>query len=272
MLLMQFDIHHESNIGRPLHFKLENHIKAIEGLIVSDEIEMALKLCDMLPAWHRDNYPKEITDLKKRLYQNLYDCFEYAEDPGLDQGWDKEFLIKQGKSDYFYPRGNLLRQKIRALNDNGLWPWVFEASPSTGALALAMKDEGLKFWYCGKNLNAKLTDKVKEWLSEIWSEPPPPGALTASPNIFVCFETLEHTYRQEDIKQSYYKLGIDFDYVFLSVPYGCLFGGLPDYNRKLGHIRGYTTKDFTDLAQSFFPEFKTWEYYKHHSQVLVGSK
>jgi hypothetical protein len=265
-----FDVTKPENIGKPLYFNLETHIASVVQLICSDELELAFKLMDMLPAWwmEPENYPHELKEMKKMLYRQMYSPFDYAEDPGIEDNWDKEYLTKQGLSQYFYPRGDLLAAEIKKLNDIGKTPWLFECSPSTGSMALGFIAKGLKFKYNGKNLNEKLTDKVKGWLEDVWQECPDINQET----IFISYECLEHSAREEDIKHIYYKLGIEFDQIFVSVPYGCLFGGLSDWStRRLGHVRGYSTGSFIKLVNSFWPEFN-WQYYKAHSQILVGKR
>lgn len=266
-----FDKNDPANLGRPEFFSLDDHIKAVEGLIKSDEIEMAFKLLDMVPAWHRENYPKELTEIKKTLWQNLYSPMTYVNDAD-EAAYTYQQVVEQVNSGYCYPRLDLLKQLVLNLNAKGECPWIFELSTSHGPIPVGLKEGGAQFEFFAKNFNQGALHKVREWLGPgIWTDTIPypwPGQKS----IFVNFESLEHAHREEDVRDDYYKLGIPFDFIFLSVPYGCLGHGLPNWaTRRLGHLRGYTKKEFCDLAQSFFSGY-SWELTVSHSLVLVGKK
>lgn len=267
-LKTEFDIQQEKFIGRPYYWDLDTHIKSIIQMICADEIETALEMCDKIPAWYRENYPTKLTEIKNTLWKNLYDSYEYSNESAIEPGWTPNDALKQYQSGYFYPRANILKTEIKRYNEQGIKPWVCELSPSHGAMILGLLHDGCEFTYYAQNLNAKATDVLKEWLPrEVWRVEP-----IHQPTILVCYESLEHSYRERDIEQAAKKIGHNWDMIFLSVPYGCLFGGLPNWNsRKLGHVRGYTTKDFQELCQKFFPGYE-WEYFKSHSQVMVGRK
>lgn len=263
-----FDVTKPENIGRPLYWDLQAHIRAIECMIMADEIEIAFDMCDRVPAWYRDNYPKELTDIKKTLWKNLYDSYEYSNESAVDIGWGIEDAIEQYKGGYFFPRADILKEELKNFNAKGIKPWICELSPSNGAMIIGLIHDNCEFTYYGQNLNAKATDLLKSWLPNgTWRTSP-----ISQPKILVCFESLEHTYREKDIQYAAQKLGHDWDQIYLSVPYGCLFGGLHNWDtRKLGHVRGYTTNDFIKLANEFFPGYE-WTYVKSHSQVLKGVK
>lgn len=271
----QFDESLPSNMGRSLYFNLDKHIEAVEQLIRSDEIMMAINMVSQVPAWHRDDAESQhkIQNIKATLYKQLYDTFEYASD--IDEAsMTREYAESQFFSSYGYPRAEILLTEVNKWNKAGKTPWVFELSTSHGLLPLGLAKANAKFTFFAKNLNQAALVKVKEWLADYWSDFPVVGTdpKETQPTIFVCCEALEHMYREEDLEQSYYKLGIDFDVIVLSTPYGTLGGGLENWQtRRLGHIRTYTKKDFIQLADKFFPN-RSWELAHSHSMVLTGRK
>lgn len=266
-ILDEFDLSDPKNLGRPFYFDLKLYIAAVEMMICSDEIERAFWMLDNPPAWWRENYPKELQDIKDTLYKNLYDQYQYAADED-EAGWSKEDVVQQFTSGYCFPRGEVLRDMIAHYNHEGKTPWVCELSPSHGPIPVGLQSLGLKFNFFGKNLNHAALVKLKEWLKEIWLDSPVDG----QPKVFVCCESLEHAFDEESLYRSYSKLGIDFDEIVLSVPYGCMSGGLPNWHsRQIGHIRAYTTSDILALANRFFPGYK-WKMYKHISMVLHGQR
>lgn len=264
---LAFDQSDLKNLGRPLHFDIDIYCKAVEGMICADEIELAIKMIDNPPAWYRENPHPELVRMKKILMENLYDVYSYAWDPD-EAGWDKASVMEQAGSAYTYPRLDLLCELVKGLTRV---PWVCELSTSHGVMPLGLVKAGLRFTFYAKNLNAAALDKARAWLFEsgiMWSEAP----TLEQPTVFVFTEALEHSFREEDLLYAYNKLGIDFDHVLLSVPYGCLGGGLPYWRtRRLGHVRGYTKNEFLSLAQRFFPQ-RRWTMSVHNSLVLIGSK
>jgi hypothetical protein len=267
---LEFDITKPENIGRPYYWHLDVHIKAVIQMIQADEIQIALEMLDKIPGYYRDNYPKELNEIKRILYRQMYDQFDYANDEG-EAGWKKEDVIAQCLTDYTFPRANILAEEIKNLNTGGLVPWICELSASHGWLPIGFSERRYQFTYFAKNLNAKALDKIKEWLKQdkdIWRDSPPECA----PKILVFYEALEHMNTPSDFTQAAHKLGHEFDQIYLSTPKYTLWGGLPDWStRRIGHVRTWTTSEFGEFARTSFPGF-TWTLYDHHSMVLVGKR
>lgn len=263
-----FDRNDPNNLGRPLYWDLQKHIEAVEQMLRADELILGLEMCDKIPAWYRENYPKELYELKRKLFKNLYDIYTYAADPE-EAGWTKEAAELQFGSAYTYPRAEILREIVARYNQQGEIPWICEFSTSHGLLPLGLQREGHKFNFFGKNLNHQALVKLKGWLNEgVWSDSPKDGQA----KVFVFCEALEHAMREKDLYDSYMKLGIEFDEILLSVPNGTLGGGLPNWDsRPLGHVRTYNAKEFLRLADEFFPGY-SWKLYKSVSLVLHGFK
>jgi hypothetical protein len=270
MALIPFDKTDPKNIGRPEFFDWDAYIATIDSYMFADEIETALWLINHPPAWYREkeNYPEQLKELKRTIYKNLYSPIDYATDEA-EAGWTKEAAENQWLSPYTTPRAEILMQIMQQLNQDGKTPWIGELSTSHGNLPLGLAKHGVKFNFYAQNLNQKALDKIISWLPDgIWKEAPDKDQY----KIFVFTEALEHVYREEDLLQMYTKMDIDFDMIFMSTPYGCLWHGLNHWkDRRLGHVRGYTREEFCSLAQKFFPGY-IWQYYFHHSQVLVGTK
>ncbi len=252
-----------SEIGRPLFFSLEDHIKAVEGLIKSDELMLAMEMCDrVLPSYYRANMPKELRDIKLKLYRRIYDNVEYAND-WEEAACTREFGEAQADNGYQFPRLNILEALIKELPTP---PWIFEVGMSHGNLPLSLIKHGFKFGYHGVALNSKITEKVKSWISN-WQEFP----NQTQNKILYCSEVLEHASRMEDVVHSAYKIGVDFDTILLSVPLNTLGGGLEDWNRRLGHVRCLNELEFVDFASKHWPGYQ-WQLTVAPSMVLVGRK
>lgn len=267
-ILNEFDIQNPDNIGKPFYFDLELYIAAIEMMICSDELESAIWMIDHPPAWYRDNMPKELTDIKNRLYRQCYDVFQYAQDPEETE-CEKEFGEAQFDNGYMHPRAEIISEILTKLNAENIFPWICDLGCSHGNLPLGLMRRGFKFAYKGMAVNREIEKKVRYWTDKHWFDRPFDDKQFT---ILWNTEVLEHAWREEDIVQASYKFGIDWNMIILSVPYGCLYGGLPDWKmRPLGHVRGYSHKEFYEFANKNWPGYK-WKLHIAPSMVLVGEK
>jgi hypothetical protein len=271
LILQTFDVNDPANMGRPLFWSLDNHIIAIEQMICADEIQMALKMCDEIPGWYRDNYPQELTEIKNTLYQQCYDQFDYSSDHD-EANFTKDEVIAQCFSSYTYPRADILAEDLMTYQTSGkvvTQPWLFEISPSHGWLPVGFDNKKLKFNFFGKNLNQKALAKIKEWLTPgVWQEKPALG----QEKWLINFESLEHMWFPHDLEQASKKMGHDWDRIYLSTPKYTLGCGLSDWRtRRLGHVRTWSPGEFSEFAKKAWPGY-TWSLWPAHSMVLVGKK
>lgn len=253
--------------GKPLYWSLSEHIAAIVGMIRADELQIALRMCDEVPGWYRDNYPPELAEIKRTLYRQTYDQIEYATDDE-EAECTREFGEAQWDNGYMYPRAEVMSKIMDGFLDKGQVPWIFDLGCSHGNLPLGLLKAGYVFTYRGAGMNHRIQSKVKEWVGVAWMDKP----LADRPTILYCTEVIEHCFNPHDIVHSSYKVGVDWDVIVLSVPKYTLGGGLPDWDtRRLGHVRTWTPKEFYDFADKAWPGYK-WELHDAHSMVLVGRK
>lgn len=253
-------------IGKPLYWNLDTHIAAVSQLIRADEIQMAIQLLDMVPGWQRDNYPKELTEIRNTIFKQTYDQIEYATD---DEEADccREMGEVQWIGPYCYPRAEVIQTLIRSFEPPKV-PWIYDLGCSHGNMPLGLIKGGYEFTYKGVGMNHRIIQKLKEWTKDKWMDRPVDGQRT----ILYCTEVIEHCMNPLDIVHSAYKTGVNFDHIILSVPMYCLGGGLPNWNtRRLGHVRTYTPQEFIAFADKHWPGYK-WILYKSASMVLHGVK
>jgi len=258
-----------NQLGKPIYWSLEDHIKAVIGMIRADEIQIALEMIEKIPSYYRsaENFPKELTDIRNKLYEQCYDIFLYGNDDD-EANQTYETAKEQWFGPYCYPRAEHITTQIKSCNDQGLTPWIFDLSCSHGNCAVGLKESGVKFNYLGKSMNHRAAMKVKEWMGPIWKDRPDPHQLT----ILVCTEALEHAWDSGDIVRAAYKVGVNFDQIVLSTPLNTLGGGLENWSeRPLGHVRCYNEKEFVAFAEKSFPGYH-WSLIRSHSQVLHGHK
>lgn len=251
--------------GKPYYFRLDIWIAAIKMMIASDEIQSAIWMCDNPPGWFRENYPKELQEIKDTLYKNHYDIFEYANDDD-EASMTRDVAEDQWFSQYCYPRATIITDEIKRLNDSGKIPWIFDLSCSHGNLPMGLLKANVKFTYLGKSMNHRAAKKLKEWVGKTWADQPEKNQET----ILVCTESLEHAWDPQDIVRAAYKMDTKYDQIFFSTPLNTLFQGLPNFeSRRLGHIRTWTGEEFRKFMIDNWPGY-TWEYFKSFSQVIHG--
>ncbi len=256
----------ETQIGQPQFFKMDHFLDSVEMLIKADDLKNAIKMLDLVPAYYLDYPTKRQQELKNKLYKQCYDDYDYASD--FDEAnWVYKDIIDQCLTSYTFPRAEIVAEEIKALNDQNKKPWICELSPSHGWLPLGFEHKGFKFDYYGKNLNQKAMDKIRLHL-KCWEHHP----KETQEKWLVCFESIEHMWDEYSFQRSVAKLEQDFDKVFLSVPLYTLGGGLPNWDtRRVGHVRTWSPKQFSNFAMEVFPGY-SWEITLHHSMVLKGKK
>lgn len=256
-----------SELGKPLYWDLEAHLKAVNQMILADELQIALQMMDQVPGWYRDNYPQELAEMKARLYKQTYDQAEYGTDDD-EANCTREFGEEQWTNGYMYPRAEIIAEIVRRYNAGNTVPWIYDLGCSHGNLPLGLIKDKHEFSYYGRGMNWRIQEKVKNWIGEKWMVSP--GG--EQPRILYCTEVLEHMFNPHDLIHSAYKVGVDFDKIVLSTPLYTLGGGLPEWrHRRVGHVRTWTPKEFQEFATKSLPGYQ-WTYYHAYSMVLCGSR
>lgn len=250
-----FDVNDTKNCGRPIYFSLPHFISTIEMLIASDEIQTALFLLDNPPAWYRDNYPKELKEIKSALWRQIMTPIDYANDAD-EANYDEFSSLTYIETIASYPRGKLTVDLVHAINNDGKSAHLYELSPGFFWLPQGLKQKGCKFTYEFKTMNQASAERNAP--KDIATKPE-----DGAEHVFIAYEIIEHLWHPEDIYHEFERAGGSdrFRHVMLSTPVGCCGNGLPDWrNRQLGHIRTYTCQEFYDFAM------KLWgrEYSVHH--------
>lgn len=252
-----------NDIGKPLFWHLADHVRAVEQMIRADELQIALRMCDDIPGWYRDNYPKELADIKRKLYERTYSTTEYGTDDE-EAEMTREIGEAQWVSEYCYPRAQVLENIIKG---SEAVPWVFDLGASHGNCPVGLLSRGLLFQYKGIGINWRIIQKVKEWAKNVWAEKPTVG----QPTILFCTEVLEHCQNPQDIVHEAYKVGVEWDWIVISTPKYTLGGGLEDWNRRLGHVRTWTPSELFEFCNKNWRGYK-WEILPEFSMVIVGRR
>lgn len=252
------------NLGKPIYWKPEIHLKAIEQMVCADEITIALEMFDKIPGYYRDHYPNEFKTLKDKIMQCTFDNYAYIE---CETPLDLNILSDTIALPQAYPRADVLAEQIRLLNEQGQSPWIYEMAFGSGWLPAGLQKRNYLFDYYGKSMNLDMIRYLEKNI-KTWKEKPHKNQKT----FFVCYELLEHLKDPTEIKQTLLRSKIDFDMIFLSTPRYTHNGGHESLtDQALGHLRTYTPKEFIKFAQDNFSNYEL-TFIDHETMVILGKK
>jgi hypothetical protein len=242
------------SIGKPIYFDIEIYLSVVEMLIMSDEVEKALLMLNNVPAYYRDNPTPRQIEIRESLHKVLFTPTQYASADVEGKLCDPEELAK-----HWPGRAQLLANRVKALNGNGIKPNIMELGPGTFWLPYALRANGLDFTYEYQAL-------IRQDLP--FDKPPDEVGI----NILVAYELVEHLSNEMEIYQAYLKFGKQAKYIFLSTPLYTFSGGIPNWrNQALGHLRTYTPKEMLALAQGMFQGFE-WGMYTDQTIIVEGMR
>lgn len=251
------------NVGRPIHFDPDHYLDSVEQMIAADEIVTALYMLDHLPGYYRDHIPQRALDIKSTLYRQIMSVYDYANDKDEIKENNEKIrgpLHLQWNTDHYKPRGELIVNLVKEVNERGKLPVIFEFGAANKWIPAALKDLNLDHRYFGMGITSiEETLLINEKKTDIEV-------------IFCCFETIEHLWNPDDIFHAYVKCGIEADHVLIGCPKYTLYGGMPNWDsRQLGHIRTYTPKELHDFCLKHWHGY-SWFSYQAHMMVMKGTK
>lgn len=252
-----------NKIGMPKYFDPDHYLDAVEQMICADEIETALYMLDHFPGYYRDNIPQRAVEIKKAIYRQLWTVTDYVHDPDEKKERSEEYrgeLAEQWKHAHFEPRGDLIMNLVKEINDDFCIADIHEFGPANFWIPAALKKLDAQFKYTGSSI------------SEVRREENRASDFQKSKQIFCCFETIEHLWNPDDVFHYYAKSWIDADYILVGCPKYTIYGGLPNWeNRDLGHLRTYTPVELFNFVKKHWPNYQ-WESHEAYMMVLKGKK
>jgi len=244
-------------------------LEYVSALVKSDEILLAEKaLVFGMPGFFRDNPPKEVLDMRKKVAKHKMNVHDYAND-----NVDFE-LINVERSKGIVDtvlRGQLVQKDIKELNEKGKTPHLIEIGPGEYWLPIGLSANGCKFTYEGIGVHDNAYNKAKPLMEQHLKK-----AIPGEPVIYAACEIIEHLENEWDIPQTLNKTGHEADIVHMSTPLYTFGFGKNDWDEphmvaKGAHLRTYTPSEFMLVAQRLFPNYN-WNYYHNQVMSLRGTK
>lgn len=249
-----------TGVGKPHLFNMEIYIAAVEGMIRSDEVAMALYMLDNPPGYYRENPHPLIVETKRLLLRQLVTPVWYA-----TQKAEYDFQFSEGCFDYSYPRAHGTLQEIEAMNKEGIEPTLVDLAPGNFWLPIGLVKRGAKFKYLPKSLNAVAVEKLKAAYPDIQIATEP-----CENTIFVAYEIIEHLWNTEEIHQHVIQLPVRPKTIMLSTPMYTFNSPAERWDQAdLGHLRTYTKKEFVEYAMKHWPDY-SWALMPEHVMLLIG--
>lgn len=249
--------------GKPAHFDIDHYLDSVEQIICADEIVFALQMLDKVPGYYREFPVTRMQEIKRKVFRQLMSAIEYSKDPEEDAGFIEKYMGCKLEDMYrhqqHYPKGYIIMELAEKAKAAGFFLDIYELAPAHFWVPHGLKGQGYKFNYHYQNLNSqKPTIEIKNDNSG------------ASKKVFICMETLEHLWNEDDIYHGFVKFDIEPEYLILSTPKHTLGGGLPNWDtRPLGHIRTYTKNEFLQWAVRSFPGYD-FNLYDAPMMTLLG--
>lgn len=266
--------------GRPSWFDVEKFLEVVRMFVSADEVKTALWLLDNMPGFYRDHIPYKALELKREILSQIVTIEDYQSYTGecYEENLQKEKANYDGimefndLGDFFnapfcYPRSEILLGVVQGCNEAGKTPHLVELGPSNYWVCHGLSKKGCQFTYEPITVNQNAKNDQLPRLKE-YRETTPEG----SPQIFICFEVLEHLWHENDIVHYFHRKKLDPEFILLSTPrYTMLGGNDPHKPRTIEHLRTWTPKEFNDFARKSFPNYN-WLYYDSAMMVLRGIK
>lgn len=250
------------NVGEIESFDSKLVEQYVNTLVEADETERALLVLDNLPAFYRDNYPKNLKTLRDQIIKARITASGY-----LQNSYDST-VTTEGALNCFnaLPRFKLIEQEVKRYNEKKVAPHIVDMGPGEYPIPIALKAKGYQFSYKPIAMDQKAYKAAYELIKENLVE------TSSAPHIFCALEVIEHIPDTTDLATEMLSYcGVEPERIHLSTPLYTYDGSKKNWKKIAGqpHLRAYTPNEFFMEARSIFPGYN-WEMYMGQIMSLRG--
>lgn len=231
-------------------FNVQPFLDAANILVTADEIELALQVLNLLPAYYRDNQPPEVIALRNEIMARIATPVSYVT---IESSYGPDTDDRYNMADNSL-RGKMLTHDVRVMNDNGMIPHIVDFAPGEFWAPAMLVKKGLSFTYWPVLLNKGSLPKLKEHYGTRIKETPGDDR----PYIFAAFEIIEHLYNPNDIKSESLRWWPRLpDVIHVSTPLYSFDTECMNWRTRdlLGHLRAYSPNELHTILARLFPEY-----------------
>lgn len=232
------------------NFDLSCFIKCAEEMLRADETASALWLLEKgIPGFYRENVPEPVRLLKDEIMARVASPSFYANHVGVEIDTLRETYKNMPHS----LRGKILINDVRMCNEMGFVPTVVDLGPGEMWAPKMLLFENLKFSYKPIYVNHPTYEAHKSSIEPVLIDKIP----LDRPTIYFACEILEHLWEPRDIRFEMNRTSRYADIIHMSTPLFTFDTECLDWRSKgdLGHLRTYTSKEFSDVVSDLFPEY-----------------
>lgn len=252
-----------NNPGIPKHFDVEHGLEFVRQLVSADEVITALEVLDKFPAYYRDNPTTSMILCRENIYKKINTVQDYY--VGEWQEIDPTKTVEEFERS---PRFQYVDEVVRAWNDENRVPHITEFGPGQYWLPIGIKSRERKFTYKAITITGDMLSAAKDNLGDTVQESP----KFNQPQIFVCFEVIEHLFNLSDVYNYYCRENLNAEHIFISTPKHCLGGGWKRDNAEMiAHIRTFTPNELMQFCLKYWPQYM-WQFMDGVQMVAIGRR
>lgn len=249
---------------KPTHFDVEHALEFIRQLVSADEVITALDILEnKFPAYYRDHPTTSMILCKENIYKKIATVQDYF----LGEG--QPIVMEEILHEYeTTPRYKFVEQIVRSINDQQREAYVCDFGPGQAWLPIGLKHNGLKFKYRPITITNQLFKEAHELLSDVIAMKPEFN----QPQVFTCFEVIEHLFNLSDVYNYYCRENLNAEHIVISTPKYSLGGGWKrDHAEMIAHIRTFTPTEMVQWCAKTWPAHK-WQFIDGVQMMAYGSR
>jgi len=251
-----------SDFGKPTHFHVDKALEFLQMNVDSDNVDNALKMAEMLPAYYREGRHDWLEMWIHNTRKKIATINDYA------SGEMKEIRKEASLQEFKAMRFQVTLEIVKQWNAQERIPYIVDLGPGEYTLPIGLKDAGCRFTYKPLAITDKIPLQAMKHIEDVYAIAP----KFHQPEIFTCFEMIEHSFHPEDVIDYYHGENLNAEHVLISTPYGALGGGWNRaYAGMIAHVKDWNTKELNEFAMKHWPWLK-WEYIPGPQMLVLGSR
>jgi len=249
---------------KPTHFDVEHALEFIRQLVSADEVITALDILEnKFPAYYRDHPTTSMILCKENIYKKIATVQDYF------LGESQRVVVQEILHEYeTTPRYKYVEQIVRGINDQQRVAYVCDFGPGQYWLPIGLNHNKFKFKYRPITITNDPGPHFWPFIEMFHADKPEFN----QPQIFVCFEVIEHLFHLGDVYNYYCRENLNAEHIVISTPKYSLGGGWKrDHAEMIAHIRTFTPTEMIQYCARTWPAYR-WQFIDGVQMMAHGSR